>query len=317
MTHFVQFSFTNILNLLKLYDAFILDIWGVIHDGIHAYPGVIDCVNSLISSSTNTNTANAKKIIFLSNAPRPNTVVLKGLTDLGLKVTADMVITSGDLVRFQLQHFDDPIFSKLGKRFYHLGEERNQDILSDLNVQTTKSLKDANFILVTGFLDSGENLSQHDELLKEAIRLHLPMICANPDVVVVHNHSTRYCAGFIAEKYEQMGGKVHYYGKPYPSIYELALKRFLQMGIQNKEKILAVGDTLETDILGAYQAGIASALVLTGNMGVRLQQKDKHISEAQFLQSLFNEPSLTPTWVMNSLSVPLEALKTEEKEAVQ
>jgi len=296
---------TNALNLMKLYDGLILDIWGVIHDGVHAYPGTVDCVNSIITSPS------PKTVFFLSNAPRPGSIVVEKLIELGVKVTPEMILTSGDLVRMQLQNFDDPIFSKLGKRFYHLGEARNQDILADLTlkIQKAKNLEEADFILTTGYLDKGEDLSQHDPILNKGVQLNLPMVCANPDIVVVHNHRERYCAGYIAERYEKMGGIVHYYGKPYPAIYELILKKFEQAGIQNKAKILAIGDTLETDIIGANNAGIDSALVLTGNMEKLLAHKNNSISQNEFLQTLFTSHNLTPTWVIKSLSFAVEEVE--------
>lgn len=270
-------------SLAEHYEGFILDVWGVIHNGFKAYPEVVESINHLIELK--------KPIIFMSNAPRPGSVTIKKLLELGIQAKPSMILTSGDIVREEL---------KPKQRFYHLGAERNQDLLAGIPVSVVDTLIDADFLLLTAYLDEGEDLNQYDDLLKQGVSLNIPAICANPDKIVINGNQNRYCSGIFAEKYERMGGKVYYYGKPYAKIYERALKQFKEQGINDKHQIIMIGDTLDTDILGANIAGIDSGLVLTGNMETLLSEKNeiKVRSKAEVLQRIFEEYEIAPTWVI-------------------
>jgi HAD superfamily hydrolase (TIGR01459 family) len=245
---------TPFINLIEKYDAFFIDIWGVIYDGENVYNGAVDALNYIISTN--------KKVIFLSNSPRPSSLSYKKFEEWNVHINKAMIYTSGDLVREQLTNWDDEVFLHLGKKFYHLGAETNQDILIGINTELVDKVTDADFLLLTAFIDEGENLAKFDYLLQEAINKNLPVICANPDQIVVHGNTNRNCAGTFAKRYENMGGKVHYYGKPNQKIYH---KSFSLVGDVDKSKILMIGDTHYTDIEGANKFGIDAALVLTGN----------------------------------------------------
>ncbi len=291
-------EFTDITQLAKKYEAFLIDLWGVVHDGIKLYPGVLDCLNYLIALN--------KVILFLSNTPRPASVILNKLVSLGIPATTAMILSSGDMVREQLIYFRDPTFNNIGRRFYHLGADRNEDILQGISADVTDDIEDADFILFSAYLDEGDDLTRHDDLLKRAAALKLPLICANPDKEIINGKKIRYCAGLFAEKYENFGGIVYYYGKPHLAIYEVAFKRLQEKGIYHRAQILMIGDTLETDIKGAKNAEIDSALVLTGNMELLLQTakiEDPELSLEQFLSKLFNKADITPTWIVPSLSL--------------
>lgn len=268
------------------YDAFIIDIWGVIISGTHAYAEVVDCINYLIASN--------KSIIFLSNTALPEFAIAKKLIALGIHVPPNSIITSGDMVREQFILWNDDVFSQLPKQFYHLHDEEHKNILEDIPVQEVKHLSEAGFILVTAHMT--DHLSQHDHLLKTAQDFNLPMICANPDKTAMEDNIIWYCPGFIAEKYEKIGGKVNYYGKPHPLVYDIALNRFKVMGISDKKRILMIGDTLETDILGAINAGIDSALVMTGNTGRLLKAGTP-------LKQIIVDSGLKPTWAITSCAL--------------
>jgi len=277
-----EISWVKTNQLLKYYEAFFVDVWGVIHDGINPYPNSIACLNHILSLG--------KKIIFLSNIPRPGNLTYQKLLGYGIHCSTEMVLTSGDIVRHQLIHFDDSVFKILEKKgkgrcFYHLGAARNHDILSGLKVDVTENLEEASFILLTAYLDEDEDLNQYNALFHKALMLDLPMVCANPDKILLNGNKRRYCAGVLAEQYQTLGGMVYYYGKPYPAIYEIAIEKMNEWGINDKKKIVMIGDTLETDILGARNVGIDSALVLTGN--ATLDQVAKTI--------------LMPNWILSAL----------------
>jgi len=285
----MSFSKVSVETLIDQFDVFLLDVWGVIHDGVSLYPGVLETFKRLKDLN--------KQFLFISNAPRPAPVIQQKLLDLGIPVTLDDVLTSGDVVREQLVQFNDPVFSTLGRRFYHLGELRNQDILAGLPVQTVKNIEDADFILLTSFLEEDEDLEQFIPLFEKMRVLNLPIVCANPDGEVPHGDKSRYCAGYFSKQYEKMGGIVHYYGKPAQNIYDAAFRRLQLKSVESK-RIVMVGDTLETDILGAVQAKIAGALVETGNTKL-LCQKD----EIESLEHLFEKLGINPHWVIPSFGL--------------
>lgn len=312
-SQFIQ-SFSE---LIDHYDVFIFDLWGVIHDGFKPYPGVVECLEHLLKMK--------KTIFFLSNAPRPGEILMKKLIDFGINFPEITVVSSGDLVRRQLQSIDDPVFSKLELRCYHLGATRNQDILSDIKIEVVPDLEQANFILLTVYADEGEDLTLYDSLFEKSLHYGLPVICANPDGAIMNGDKLRYCAGVFAERYEKMGGKVHYYGKPHPEVFEMifeklkkekpldrSLDRSLVTTLDrisdrtlNKNRILMIGDTLETDILGATRVGIASALICTGNIERYLRQnrnqadyRNQEDAREEILRDLFAKQGIAPNWVV-------------------
>lgn len=275
------------------YDAFLVDIWGVVHDGVNPYPLMIESLNRLISEG--------KHVLFLSNAPRPGEILEKRLLEFGVQIkpgmsgspdVPGMVLSSGDAVRQHLALLNN------NEKIYHVGAERNQDLLSNIYskapLQITDSLENADIMLISAYMDKGEDLNQYLPLFQQAKNLNLPAICANPDKEVQNGKSLRYCAGFLAEQYKNMGGVVHYYGKPYRRIFELAIERLnLDLNLKlnlDKKKILMVGDTLENDIQGAINAGIDSAWVMTGNAEVLVQQST--------LKQLFENHGVVPTWII-------------------
>ena len=260
---------TTFSEIIPNYDLFLVDIWGVVHDGVKAYSGVADTLNHLIAT---------KKVIFLSNAPRPADVILTTLQKYGINITVEGILTSGDVVRAALKR-------DLGKKIYHLGADHNQDLLRDID--TVGNVKDANLIVLSAFLDDPEKDDKFDAILQEAANLNLPLICANPDTYVPHGKYVRRCSGVFAARYEKMGGKVTYYGKPHANIFEAALAR---CGIP-KDKILMIGDTFDTDVLGARRFDMDVAMTLTGNGTVSYANLEK--LEAEYGVSL--------TWVIEGL----------------
>lgn len=269
--------------IIANYDAFIIDLWGVVHDGYAPYEESINTLNKMIKSG--------KHITFLSNSPRPGTLSKKTLINWGINLDDINIYTSGDAVREQLVSWSDDVFRNLGKKFYHLGEDRNTDLLSGLDVDRTDELSEANFLLISAYIDDDENIDCFDYILEEAAKLNLPVVCANPDLIANHGPQIRYCAGTFSERYKKLGGTVYYYGKPDVRVYNTIINKYISMGVLNKKKILMIGDTLETDILGANNVGIDSAMVITGN-GKRVYTKMQAGEE-----NIFEGFEGRPTWI--------------------
>lgn len=256
---------TKLKEILPQYDTIFFDVWGVVVEAGSTYPGVVDVINGIIASGT-------KNVLFVSNAPRPCFAAAQTLVSLGVNVTPDMFVTSGDLTRSLLTTGNASI--RANPKIYHIGADRNEDILKDLDVQTTENIENADVILLTAYRDEGEDLLEFDEILKCGAERDLYVICANPDTILANSGKTRYCAGYFAAQYQ---GNVIYTGKPYLEIFKFALGKLADKigSAADKSRILMVGDTIEMDIKGANGIGIDSALVITGNAGVLVS----HFSE--------------------------------------
>jgi len=223
------------------YDAFFIDLWGVIHNGINLYPSAINVLENLNKQR--------KRFVLISNAPRPSDSVKKYLINLKMdNKFLKNIFTSGEAaVRVLRQNV-------YGKKFYHLGPERDKDLIAEFKENKT-TLEKCDFILCTGlFEDKKSSLSYYRNLLKEYIKIQ--MICTNPDLIVHRGSKSEYCAGTIALEFKKMGGKVIYFGKPYPEIYNFCVKK--------DEKILAIGDNLRTDIKGANKMKFDSLFIIDG-----------------------------------------------------
>ena len=223
------------------YDAFFIDLWGVIHNGIQTYPEAIDVLENL--SKLN------KRFVLISNAPRPSKSVEKYLIKLKMdKTFLNNLITSGEAA---LQSLKNNIY---GEKFYHLGPKRDEDLIRGFDKNKT-SLDKCDFILCTGLFDDKTNsLNYYENLLKKNTKLK--MLCTNPDLIVHRGSKIEYCAGSLAAIFEKMGGKVVYFGKPYPEIYNFCMKK--------NENVLAIGDNIRTDIAGANRMKFESLFIIGG-----------------------------------------------------
>ena len=223
------------------YDTFFIDLWGVVHNGIQLNPGAIEVLKNL-------NKLN-KRFVLMSNAPRPSKNVQIFLLNLKMdKTLVKNIFTSGEASIKSLQK------NVYGKNFYHLGPKRDSDLFRGFE-KNQKNLKEADFILCTGFLDKHEDsLTYYKNLLKNYTQLK--MVCTNPDLVVYRGSKQEYCAGTLAEIFKELGGEVIYFGKPYPEIYNFCIKK--------NEKVLVVGDNIRTDIKGANNMKFDSLFITDG-----------------------------------------------------
>ena len=240
--------------LAPYYDGFILDLWGVIHDGVAPMPGAVDCLRSLMESD--------KRIILLSNAPRRADDVVRRITRIGVPAGLyHHVMSSGEEAWQHLRRRDDPFYAALGWRCLHIGSERDIEIRHGLDLEFVDTAEEAEFVLNTGPAGWDDRLEDYEPILQLALDRNLPMICANPDIVVMHGNRLALCAGALAKWYEEAGGRVRWHGKPFRSVYDTCVEL---LGIDDCSRILAVGDSVRTDIAGAAGAGIDSLLIAGG-----------------------------------------------------
>lgn len=259
-------------DIVAPYEACIVDLWGVIHDGTALYPGALETLRWLKEQG--------KPIVFLSNAPRLAVKARAVLDELG--VGRDLyldVITSGQVAYDLLEA--DPDW--LGTHYYYLGPTKDEDILNGLtNYTRVATPRDAQFVLNSGY---EADFQPHDEVLPmlgQLLQHHLPLLCINPDHEVIKLDGTRMlCAGTLAEAYTALGGEVEYVGKPFDDVYERAFN------ILGTDNVLAIGDNPLTDIIGAQEIGIDSLLITGGILNNSPEPIDLEMIDATFVLPSF------------------------------
>jgi HAD superfamily hydrolase (TIGR01459 family) len=237
------------------YDGFILDVWGVVHQGGDAFGEAVECLERLQAAG--------KRVIFLSNAPRRAEKIADQLEEKGIaRALYDAVLSSGEAARLAFETGDEAALKQLGGRYFLLAAPGDDDLLHGLDYAPSATVSEADFLLAIGLSEARPSLAAHEALLQEAASHGLTMVCVNPDHEVIRLGARELCAGALAARYEQLGGAVAYVGKPHPLVYRLSLEL---LGISQKARVLAIGDGLKTDISGAHAAGI-DALLVTGGL---------------------------------------------------
>jgi len=279
-----KLEFKPLLSTLDDYDAYLFDLWGVIIEGVEVYANVVNAINQI---------AERRKVFFVSNAPRPNFASFERLKSWGLQVTAGSVYTSGEVARQMISsssislNIDRPLI-------YHLGADRNDEILSNIDCKLTQDITHANILLLTLYRDEGDDLAEFDALFESAASRNIVCICANPDTIIPNLGKNRYCSGYFGEKLEKLGGRVIYTGKPHAEIFNQVLSTISEIP---KHRILMIGDTLDTDIIGANNVGIHSALVMTGNAQKFHAWSQDFDEKLSLLQEAATRAKIIPTFV--------------------
>jgi HAD superfamily hydrolase (TIGR01459 family) len=286
---------SGIAAVVESYQGLILDLWGVMHDGRAPMPGVIDCLERFKSAG--------KRVVVLSNAPRRAHLVAERVTEIGIpRHLYDHLMSSGEETWQHLHRRDDPFYRSLGRVCYHIGPPRDDNMLADLGLTRVDDIERAEFILNTGPWGWEATVEAYEAMLQRAYARNLPMVCANPDLVVMHSGRRAICAGAIAERYEALGGHVRWHGKPLPEIYGHC---FDLMGISDRRSILAVGDSLRTDIAGAAGVGIDSVWVLGGIHGEELGGASASVASS-WNQTRLSQAIIAaghrPSWAMAHLT---------------
>jgi HAD superfamily hydrolase (TIGR01459 family) len=237
--------------LAARYDYFILDIYGVIHDGVKPFPDTVNVLSRLRAAG--------KQVCLLSNTPRLSEESAGDIAKMG--ITRDMythIITGGQSAREHL--------ARMRGRCWFLADNKFRSLTDGLDLELVYEPEEADFILNAISGTTPLPISGIESVLDRALARKLPMICANPDLVVDIGETRYRCAGTYALYYEERGGAVAYHGKPHPGVYETAREMFGQTDgkMPDKSRIVAVGDSLRTDIAGANRFGIAGVLNLAG-----------------------------------------------------
>ena len=267
-------------------EAWISDIWGVLHNGVTAFPAASEaCVRYRQGGG---------RVVLVTNAPQPKAGVAHRLAELGVPAAAyDHIVTSGDVTQRLIQPY-------AGRSVLHLGPARHLGIFDGLEgVARSAVAAGAGAVVCTGLVDDDhETPADYVARLRAYRALDLPMICANPDLVVERGHRLVYCAGALAADYETIGGKVHYAGKPHAPIYDEAfavIGKLLGRSVA-KDRILAIGDGIRTDIAGAGAMGLKSVFI-----GSALHVPAGRVLDRPLLAELFAGHSHPPVAAQSAL----------------
>jgi HAD superfamily hydrolase (TIGR01459 family) len=238
--------------LLSRYDLLLCDVWGVVHNGRTAHPQAVDALKRARAAGTT--------VLLITNAPRPGAVIERQIVHFAVpRDCYDTIVASGDVTRDELRR-------RPGVKIFHLGPERDMPNYEGLDL-TLVSVEQAELVVCTGFFDDTvETPDDYREMLARVRQRGLPMICANPDIVVERGDQLVWCAGALARDYEAIGGDVVYAGKPYAPIYHLALERAttLRAKAVGRDRVLAIGDGVRTDLAGAVRQNIDCLFVADG-----------------------------------------------------
>lgn len=236
-------------------DALILDLWGCMHDGIVCYPAALDCLKQARRLG--------KKVAIISNAPRRAALVAKRITEMG--ITPDLydgLFCSGEETWRALRERPSADLRHLGRVAFPIIPDKDLSLVDGLGLDLTGDLDRAGFLLVVGVEGPDDTVAQFEEDLRRAAWNNLPLLCANPDLMVHRGDVAEICAGAIAQRYQELGGKVFWFGKPHAGIYRRCLE---ELRIDDPARVVGVGDSCRTDVAGAAGAG-AKSLFLGGGI---------------------------------------------------
>mgnify|MGYP001627812567 FL=1 len=289
MTQIIQ----SLSEISDRYDAAFVDLWGCVHNGVTAFPEAVAALQDFRQRGG--------VVVLLTNAPRPRDEVADQLRLFQVPDDAwDTIATSGDSARAAM------FTGAVGSKIYHIGEQRDLPFFAPLKLIedpvtiTQVPLQEAEGIVCTGPFDAHAEPDALRPDLLYAKQKDLPLLCANPDVVVDRGETREYCAGAVAALYTEMGGTSLYFGKPHPPVYDLARRRLAEVkpGIPDAA-ILAIGDGPHTDIDGAMGEDLDS-LFISGGLAAK-ETKTSHSPDETALGAYIQGENINPTYTIGRL----------------
>ena len=286
---------TGLAELCERYDGVLCDIWGVLHNGVRGHAAAAEALRNLRLLG--------KPVTLITNAPRPKAEVASQLAALGVTAESyDSIATSGDVCA-------QAIVDRLPGLPFLIGPDRDLPVFVAASALAGREiapvpLEAADFAVCTGLVeDTTETPDDYEGVLKALRAKNLPMICANPDLVVYRGEQLVYCAGALAERYEALGGEVEQAGKPFAPIYRLALG--LLERARNRpldlDRVLAIGDAMHTDIAGASAMGLDSLLITEGIHRKELHEGEGGPLDAEGYRQFADDHGISPVYRMNRL----------------
>jgi HAD superfamily hydrolase (TIGR01459 family) len=274
--------------LARDYDVLFCDVWGVVHNGLRAFADACAALERFRDGGGT--------VILLTNAPRPGAAVQRILDRLGVSRDAyDAIVSSGDVTR-------DIVENRLGQSVFHLGPQRDLPIFAGLDVRFAP-VEAADYVVCSGlFDDTSETPESYRDMLALMRRRNLFMVCANPDIVVERGETLVYCAGALSDAYAALGGEVLYCGKPHAPIYEAALVKaaYLRGRTPPLHRVLAIGDSVRTDLTGAAAFGLDCVFVISALHAE--QYGSREAPDLAALNAMFRAAGVAPKAIIRELA---------------
>ncbi len=296
----------GLYELMDSYDGFILDQWGVLHNGVEVYDGVIDALNHLKQHK--------KQVVILSNSAKRSDDNVDRLKKLGIKPSLyKSVVSAGEVAWNGLKNQKDAPFKGLGRKCWLIARGNDRALLEGLDVEVVKDIDDAEFILITGFDSPAAKLEDLDPVFKKAVGKKLPAICANPDMVTLYGSEKAVGPGAVAKRYHDLGGMAHLIGKPHKTIFRFALGLFDKV---IPSRVLVVGDSLQHDVAGAMGVDIDSAFITAGIHAAAFKPGMSDEQKRKAMEHLAQQyGGIRPNWVLDGLiwQTPEAALRERER----
>ncbi|MAE50296.1 MAG: TIGR01459 family HAD-type hydrolase [Micavibrio sp.] len=284
----------GISDISDSYSGFIIDQWGVLHDGEKVFDGVVECLKELKSRN--------KFIIILSNSGKTADANKERLKKMGIGPSLyDVIMTSGEMTFQGLKAQDDGVFKNLGKKCYLISRGGDTSIVDGIDIQLVEDINDAEFLIISGSDAPEKTIGDYEPVLRKAAQKRLKALCANPDSQAITAMGAVMGPGTIAQRYKDFGGVVHYIGKPHQPIFQHCLKILQQKDIFPGQTVM-IGDSMAHDIAGGAMANIDTCLVKIGLHNAAFKNiKDRaELTKAlNLLAGRFN--NLHPNYMVNKL----------------
>lgn len=277
------------------YDVLLCDLWGCVHNGVAPFPAAVAALQGFRGQGG--------RVVLITNAPRPARFVAEGLDRMGVPREAwDAIVTSGDAAQ-------DAMFAgAVGRRLWHLGPQKDDGFFTEIPPEwqgrshiELVPFDQAEGIVCTGPFDELNEVPEDYRARFLAAKTRgLPMLCANPDVVVDMGETRIYCAGALAALYEDMGGRALYFGKPHPPIYDMARRRMAEFGLTDDSRVLAVGDGINTDVAGAMGENL-DVLFVSGGLAAEQFGADVENPNPDLLRAWLDARQQDPRYTIGRL----------------
>lgn len=284
----------GISDISDSYTGFIIDTWGVLHDSERAFEGALDCLKEL--------KARKKFVMLMSNSELDATQMKQSLKDLGLADNLySEILTSGELLSYGLVNQKDSVFESVGKSCYLIGGDRASAFLSNNKVQIVQHLEDASFMLISGWDYLEGDIANYENLLRDAIRRKIKILCINPDSRALLGTNYKTATINISRRIQELGGVVHMIGKPYKPIFHHAIHILHRNDIYPGQTVM-IGDTMAHDIVGASLVNMDTCLVRSGMHAPIFKNSATAADVNKSLNILVNQfNNVRPTYLVDRL----------------
>ena len=275
--------------LARGHDGFIIDQWGVMHDGTKPYPGAVECLERLH--------AMGKRLVVLSNTGRREAEGIRAMAAMGFDPGVFVrFVAAGEDAREGIERQATPFHARLGPRYYAFTRDDNVAVMEGLGKERVHDPAEADFLAVLGIDSPPLTVADYEPLLAAGAARKLPMVCANPDIVRPSPQGVLDAPGALAQRYGELGGgEIFYHGKPYPAIYESCIAAL--PGVP-RERIVCVGDSITHDILGASRARLKSAFVAGGIHAEELGVERGEMPRAAEVRSFLAQAPARPDYLV-------------------